>query len=82
MAGRAIFNEYFEETTPEGRTRFLNTTAAGRIGQLNALVDKHAKSWMDRCGITAESLGSAVTPDWYLAKGETPVKQAETTGAY
>src|SRR5437762_194086 len=44
MAGRAIFNEYFEQTTPEARANFLKTTGIQRMKILSDLVDKYAQS--------------------------------------
>src|SRR5207302_843462 len=44
MAGRAIFNEYFEQTTPDARASFLQTTATKRLKVLCDLVDKYSPS--------------------------------------
>lgn len=82
MAGRAIFKDYFGETDAAKRAQFLRATGVERMKRLNALVDKHAKSWLERCGLSGEQLGAAVSADWYLAKGRQPLKAAETTGAY
>jgi tagatose 1,6-diphosphate aldolase len=65
MAGRAIFNEYFEQTTPDARANFLKTTGVQRMKILSDLVDKHAQSVWARVGLTPKDLGSAVDPHWY-----------------
>ncbi len=65
MAGRAIFNEYFEQTTPEARHTFLETTGKQRMKVLSDLVDKYAKSVWERVGLTPQDLGAAVDPHWY-----------------
>ena len=82
MAGRAIFNEYFEQTTAEARHKFLQTTATDRMKILNKSVDAHAKSWLDRYGIAPAELAGAVTPTWYLGKGEKAGTGGATEGAY
>lgn len=82
MAGRAIFKDYFAETNPAKRARFLKTTAVTRMKRLNKLVDKHAKSWLERYALDGKALAAGVGPEWYLEKGRAAVKQAETSGAY
>jgi tagatose 1,6-diphosphate aldolase len=82
MAGRAIFNEYFEQPTPDARRKFLTTTAMDRMKLLNKHVDAHAKSWLDRYAITEAELSGAVSPTWYLGRGETAGKGGATEGAY
>ncbi len=69
MAGRAIFNEYFDEPTAAARSQFLKKTGVERMQILNKLVDAHATAWNKRYGIGAADLGAAVRPDWYLDKG-------------
>lgn len=70
MAGRAIFNEYFEGATPTERTQFLKTTGTDRMKTLNAIVDVHALPWPRRYGLTPDDLAAAVAPDWYLDGGK------------
>jgi tagatose 1,6-diphosphate aldolase len=82
MAGRAIFKEYFEGTDEKAHQEFLKTKATDRMKTLNAMVDKYAKSWMERYGITPADMAAAVSETWYLDKGAAPTRQAETTGAY
>ncbi|OGR93539.1 MAG: hypothetical protein A2992_05335 [Elusimicrobia bacterium RIFCSPLOWO2_01_FULL_59_12] len=65
MAGRAIFNEYFEQTTPDARCQFLETTGKQRMKILSDLVDKYAQSVWTRAGLTPKDLGAAVDPHWY-----------------
>lgn len=68
MAGRAIFQEYFEYTDRASQKKFLKTTGMDRMKKLAELVDKYAAPWQKRCGINAPELLSAVPSDWY-AKG-------------
>jgi tagatose 1,6-diphosphate aldolase len=82
MAGRAIFNEYFEQTTPEARHKFLQTTAMDRMKLLNKSVEAHSPSWMQRYGIAESEVAGAVAPTWYLGKGEQGAKGGATEGAY
>lgn len=82
MAGRAIFNEYFEQTTPGARRKFLETIAKERMRLLNKHVDSHAHSWLDRYGISPAELASSVAPAWYLGKGETAGGPGATQGTY
>jgi tagatose 1,6-diphosphate aldolase len=85
MAGRAIFNEYFEQDAQEARTDFLRTTGLRRIKRLGEVVDLYATSWLSRYQISAENLSGAVDPEWYLrgrrrkAKAE---KEMQEAGAY
>jgi tagatose 1,6-diphosphate aldolase len=67
MAGRAIFNEYFDQKAPADRMKFLTTTAVERMKKLNVLVDKHSTPWMNRYGIKPADLAHAVDPHWYSA---------------
>src|SRR5438105_1483032 len=80
MAGRAIFNEYFDETTPEARHKFLETTGKKRMQILSDLVDKYAQSVWTRAGVTSKDLGGCVDPHWYT--GGKAVASHESTGAY
>jgi tagatose 1,6-diphosphate aldolase len=82
MAGRAIFNEYFEQNTPDARAKFLAGTATDRMKKLNGFIDAHAQSWMKRYGITSADLSGAVSPTWYLGKGEKAGKGGAVEGAY
>jgi tagatose 1,6-diphosphate aldolase len=82
MAGRAIFNEYFEQNTPEARHNFLQSTAMDRMKLLNKSVESYSPSWMARYGIAESEMAAAVTPTWYLGKGETAGKGGATEGAY
>jgi len=80
MAGRAIFNEYFEESTAAARRKFLETTGIERMKILTAIVDRHAVPWMTRYGIRNEDLAAAVKPDWYqvgLAAAPSPQSKGE-----
>lgn len=84
MAGRAIFNEYFEQTSPAERTKFLRSTGLERMGILNRLIDQFATPWPDRCGLKPADLAAAVDPLWYLPEGgRKPQKpQAPVKGEY
>lgn len=66
MAGRAIFQEYFDETTPAKRKKFLLSEGVRRMKKLNAIVDKHAQPWTKRYNIKEADLANAVDPNWYL----------------
>jgi len=76
MAGRAIFNEYFEAGDAQARGRFLRTTGVSRMQTLNKIVDGEATPWPSRCGVSPADLAGAVRPDWYLQKGEAAVPVA------
>lgn len=80
MAGRAIFNEYFEQPGEKKQDEFLLTTGAQRMKQLNQLIDGYAQPWTQRYHLTAAELLNACDPHWYA--GGKAVKQAETKGAY
>ncbi|MHB2026385.1 MAG: tagatose 1,6-diphosphate aldolase [Elusimicrobiota bacterium] len=68
MAGRAIFNEYFEEPAGSPRGQFLAQTGVARMRTLNAIVDAKSRGWMERCGLSPDDLAAAVTPEWYGGK--------------
>ncbi len=82
MAGRAIFNEYFEQPTAEARAKFLATTGVDRMNTLNKTVEAKAISWLDRYGITKTEMSAAVAPSWYLGKGEKAAPSAKVSGDY
>ncbi|MBI4375503.1 MAG: tagatose 1,6-diphosphate aldolase [Elusimicrobia bacterium] len=82
MAGRAIFNEYFDQSTPADRAKFLSGTGVERMKTLNRIVDSSAQAWTTRYGIKPEDLGAAVTPTWYLDKGEKAGKAGAVKGDY
>ena len=84
MAGRAIFNEYFEQGTPAARAQFLAGTACERMRRLNSAVEGHARSWMARYGISVADLAGAVDSQWYsgAAGNKTSSKATAVTGAY
>lgn len=65
MAGRAIFQEYFDYTDSASQKKFLQTTGMDRMKQLNEIVDKYATPWQKRYGIGSDQLLKAVEPDWY-----------------
>jgi len=82
MAGRAIFNEYFEQTTPQARAQFLATTGVERMKIINKHIDSYAPSWLERYGLTPAELAAAVTPTWYLGAGEKASASAPVKGDY
>jgi tagatose 1,6-diphosphate aldolase len=67
MAGRAIFQEYFDQPTPAGRKKFLLGEGVKRMKKLNAIVDKFAQPWMKRYQITEKDLAASVASDWYMS---------------
>jgi len=81
MAGRAIFNEYFEQTTPEARHKFLETTGKQRMQVLTDLVDKYAQSVWARVGLTPKDLAAAVDSHWY-ADGKVVASSSAVHGEY
>jgi len=82
MAGRAIFNEYFDQNTPADRQKFLKTTAQERMKILSDLVDKYAQPVWTRLGITNQDLAKSVDPHWYSGGHALAGANADTKGAY
>ncbi len=80
MAGRAIFNEYFEQPNASARGQFLNGTGVERMRTLNKIIDAHAQSWLDRYGIKPAELAAAVASDWYL-DGRSPAASRQPAAA-
>lgn len=68
MAGRAIFQEYFDYTDRIDQKKFLLGTGIDRMKKLAELVDRHALPWHKRYNVTPQALLAGVEPDWY-AKG-------------
>jgi tagatose 1,6-diphosphate aldolase len=81
MAGRAIFNEYFEKDTSADRRRFLETEGVQRMKTLVEIVDRHAQPWNQRYGISDADLAQQVRPDWYHA-GTAAAPSPESKGEY
>ncbi len=82
MAGRAIFNEYFDQNTPADRQKFLATTARERMKILSDLVDHYAQSVWARYGLTHQDLAKAVSEHWYSGGKALAGASADTKGAY
>ncbi len=82
MAGRAIFQEYFDQDTPAKRKKFLLTEGVKRMKKLNSVVDKHALPWFKRYGLSEQALAAAVDPDWYKAGERVLAGAGATTGEY
>jgi tagatose 1,6-diphosphate aldolase len=82
MAGRAIFNEYFEQNTPADRQKFLQTTGKERMKILSDLVDQYALSAWGRYGLTHQDLAHAVSEHWYSDGQALAGANAEAKGAY
>ncbi len=81
MAGRAIFNEYFEQPTPQARHAFLEGIGAGRMRALNKIVEGKARSWMKRYDLKVSDLAAAVAADWY-AGGKLKKTAPASSGDY
>jgi len=77
MAGRAIFQEYFDVNTPAEQRRFLETTGIERMKRLNDIVDRYSTSWFERYGISQANLFAAVDPHWYF-NGKVPKVASRT----
>lgn len=82
MAGRAIFNEYFDQPTSEARAKFLATTGVDRMKTLNKIVDANAQSWLARYDIAAGQMAAAVSATWYIGKAQMAGGAAEVSGDY
>ncbi len=80
MAGRAIFQEYFDYVDLNDRKKFLKTIGIDRMKKLNEIVDKYATPWQKKTGITAADHLKAVETDWY-SKGAT-ASGADVKGEY
>jgi tagatose 1,6-diphosphate aldolase len=84
MAGRAIFQEYFDVNTPAEQRQFLETTGIERMKKLNEIVDRCALPWFKRYQLTPNDLFAAVDPHWYF-NGKIPkvgAKKAVVKGEY
>jgi tagatose 1,6-diphosphate aldolase len=82
MAGRAIFNEYFDQNTPAERQKFLQTTGKERMKILSDLVDKYAQPVWSRVGLTPQDLSKTVEEHWYSGGKALSGANADTKGAY
>jgi len=79
MAGRAIFNEWFEQPTDKAKAEFLLKTGQERMRTLNNIVDGYAQPWPVRYHISAAELLNACDPHWYGGK---PGGKGAVEGAY
>ncbi len=80
MAGRAIFQEYFDYTNREDQKKFLKTTGLDRMKKIAELVDKYATPWQKRYETNTAEMLSAVEADWY-SKGA-QVSGSDVKGDY
>lgn len=81
MAGRAIFNEWFEQPKGAAQDKFLKTTGVERMNTLNKIVDQHAQPWTERYGLKPADMLAAVDPHWYNG-GKAAGGKGATQGAY
>ncbi|HXG11915.1 MAG TPA: tagatose 1,6-diphosphate aldolase [Gemmataceae bacterium] len=56
LGGRAFWKEYFLQEGPAARERFAQQEAAERVKQIDEIVQRHARPWYARYGLTAEQL--------------------------
>jgi tagatose 1,6-diphosphate aldolase len=82
MAGRAIFNEYFDYNSPQERANFLKTTGVERMKVLSDLVDKYAQSVWTRVGLTPKELAAGIDAHWYSGGKAVAGAGPESKGAY
>ena len=78
MAGRAIFQEYFDVNTPDEQKRFLEGTGIERMNQLNSIVDSYALPWFERYRLSSKDFFAAVDPNWYFS-GKIPKLKSKKT---
>lgn len=81
MAGRAIFNEWFEQPKGAAQDKFLKATGVDRMNTLNKIVDQHAQPWTERFGLASKELLAAVDPHWYN-DGKAAGGKGAVEGAY
>ncbi|MDE2039696.1 MAG: tagatose 1,6-diphosphate aldolase [Elusimicrobia bacterium] len=82
MAGRAIFNEWFEQSGAAAKKAFLAGKGVERMKALNAVVNGHAQPWTKRYELTPETLAAAVDPHWYLDGAKPKAEGAPVKGDY
>ena len=56
LGGRAFWKEYFQQPTPEARSKFAAETARARVAEVDGVVRSQAKPWFERYGLTMEEL--------------------------
>lgn len=56
LGGRAFWKEYFLQDGQAAREKFAREEAANRVKQVDDIVQKHAKPWFSRYGLTMEDL--------------------------
>jgi tagatose 1,6-diphosphate aldolase len=56
LGGRAFWREYFLQADPAARARFAETTARGRVAEVDAIVRQRATPWFERYGLALEDL--------------------------
>ncbi len=79
LGGRAFWKEYFQKEGPQAREQFAAGEAAERVRQIDQIVQRNAKPWYARYGLTLDELHSIrVTENWHFRYGE---RRATGTGA-
>jgi tagatose 1,6-diphosphate aldolase len=66
MAGRAIFKEWLDPSSPHFQSAaFLSGEAVQRIQELSGIIQRHATPWPARYRLTPEEMAARVPLDWY-----------------
>ena len=65
LGGRAFWKEYFLQEGQAAREAFAKGECASRVKQIDDIVQKHAKPWFARYGLTLEDLhGMRAAEKW------------------
>jgi tagatose 1,6-diphosphate aldolase len=71
LGGRAFWKEFFTFGTAEERMKFGKNEAAGRVKQVDAIVQEKAKPWFARYGLKTDTLaGMRAAENWHFRYGE------------
>lgn len=71
LGGRAFWQEYFENDTPEKRAAFARGECVRRVKEIDQIVQSSATPWFAKYGLTAKDLGTVrVAKGWQTRYGE------------
>src|SRR5205085_498536 len=71
LGGRAFWKEFFQHDGPQAREKFARNDAAGRVRQINEIVQRQATPWFVRYGLQTEDFPHfRAVENWHSRYGD------------
>ncbi len=80
LGARAFWKEFFLQDGVTAREQFAKTEAANRVREIDEIVQRNAKPWFARYGLTLDDLhGVRAAENWHFRYGD-PMRPAAKAG--